>query len=290
MKFYLSIVGLGLLSIGSIKAQTPATIPNALPTDGTITQPLATQPPATQPLVPPPASSPALSISKPSSVENWQGNLENHPAYTDPFNRTLIGTELYFRAGPSFILGGGILRSQLNTTGASVEGGGRSLFFNSDGSSAWVVDLGLSYSYNRGQLNPNNVITVIGDTGYIRALDRTAAQIALGKEWYPVGSADVTAHKSSFWKYGVDAGLRWGTGHIDYTSVPMIATPLIRHQDVFGGTFIGANADLEVPLGGTWSYLFGFRVEVGYTFSSLVPGYNSSLYDIGLLFETGLRF
>ena len=54
-----------------------------------------------------------------------------------------IGSELFFRTGMAFPIGGGIFNRYLHT-GWDVEGGGRVLLFNPSATAAWTVSLSVS--------------------------------------------------------------------------------------------------------------------------------------------------
>jgi hypothetical protein len=62
-----------------------------------------------------------------------------------------IQMELYARAGASFLLGNTAFAQALQT-GWTIEGGGRSLFYDPSMDAAWTVDLGLSNTWNHGKL------------------------------------------------------------------------------------------------------------------------------------------
>jgi hypothetical protein len=268
------------LLAGHAQAQQAPQGPAALPME---------TPPAT-PVITAPISAPTTLETGDASTdaESWRHGLRHRQKrerfMLQPSN---IGYEIFFRTGPSFIFGGGELRRQLNTTGWNVQAGGRSLFFNPEGTSAWTVDLGLNFIHNNG--GGNEVISVFGQPGTVREVNRTAAQVSFGKEIFTNGNAFGQAGES-FWRYGWEAGMRYGTGSQGWEPVRR-GQPQIGHKhDVFGGTFLAGNLNLEVPMGGTWSYVFGLRAEWGYTYSDLLPGFSGTLHDFALLFNTGLRF
>ena len=87
--------------------------------------------------------------------------------------------------------------------GWNVTGGGRSLFFNQAGDSAWYLDLGLGYTYTRGTdrvinvFSPRETISdpnspdfgqLAGPDGIhpfrVRSLHRTTFNYALGRFWW----------------------------------------------------------------------------------------------------------
>jgi hypothetical protein len=62
-----------------------------------------------------------------------------------------VQMELYARAGAAFLLGDSAFSRALQT-GWMIEGGGRTLFYDQEMDAAWTVDLGLSNTWNHGEL------------------------------------------------------------------------------------------------------------------------------------------
>ena len=195
-----------------------------------------------------------------------------------------VGQEVYVRTGPSIPFGKGVLADALNA-GWNVTLGGRSLFFNQTGSAAWTIDAHLAYTLNNagGQqlafLN-NAVFTV-------RNLHRTAIGLGGGRDWFLSAPGFVGGTWDANFRFGVDAGARWGTGHVDLNPVGD-PTGYRRHHDVFGQSFAGVHADVNVPVGG-WTFVLGGRFEWDYTFSDLLPT-AGNFHDINLLLTVGVRY
>ena len=213
--------------------------------------------------------------------------------------------ELYFQTGPSFVFGSGEYTDRLNT-GWAVNGGGRSLFYNREGDAAWVLDLGLSYQYNRG--TPNDLIDLFirqpsvqnQQTGArvnqpdrlvssrIRALQRTAFNYSIGRDWWVWGPGQPGAETGWNLRWGTDVGGRWGTAHVDINpnNDPRLYA---RRQKAYEGVFVGAHANIEVPVGG-WIWFGGLRVRWGYDWMNIVPPIKGDVQYIDLLLNTGVRF
>ena len=197
-----------------------------------------------------------------------------------------IGTELYASTGPTLPVAGGVFGHALNT-GWMVVGGGRTMFFNPEGSAAWAIDLSLSYQYNDGHGDP--IVFVNGTPFTVRALHRTNVNFALGRDWFLYGPGFVGAEKGSNIRVGMDVGGRWGTAHVDLNNLAAPPDGYARVHDVIGGPFMGLHSNWEVPMGG-WIFLIGGQVQTGVNFMSLIPGQRGTLWDVNLLLNTGVRF
>lgn len=216
--------------------------------------------------------------------------------------------ELYTRTGPNLPFGTGPFSSRLHL-GWAVEGGGRTLFFNQAHDAAWAVDLGLSYTYNRGsnddfldlfnrqppqqQTNSSGQTVAVKQpdlftTTRIRGLHRTSFNFAFGRDWFLWGSGMPGEEPGWNLRVGADVGGRWGTAHVDL--VPLDAPGLYtRRQGVYEGIFLGFHSNIEVPMGG-WIWFAGTRVTWGYDWTNIVPPINGNIQDINLLLTTGVRF
>ena len=87
----------------------------------------------------------------------------DYPGCCGPLGGGHVAYDLYVRTGPNLVFGNGPFTERLNT-GWIIAGGGRSLFFNPTNDAAWVVDLGLSYQYNRGSQNdPADLVRFVRD-------------------------------------------------------------------------------------------------------------------------------
>ncbi len=196
-----------------------------------------------------------------------------------------IATEIYGRSGASFIISQTRFSDSLKT-GYEVMGGGRSLFFNSSGSRAHVVDLGLSYTTNDG--NPNNTFDFSGAPVTIRNLHRTAVSLALGQDWFLGGAGPVGSGSGCSFRSGFDVGGRYGTSHLDM-NIAGIPGGYLRQRDTYAAGFLGVHLDLEVPMGG-WTFFSGLRGEYGYSNLNLITGTNTSVHDINVLLNMGVRY
>jgi hypothetical protein len=228
------------------------------------------------------------------------------PGCYGPFGRHgPIDYELYTRTGPTITAGGTPLTERLQV-GWAVAAGGRSLFFNRAGDAAWVLDLGLSYQYNRGtsvemldifirQPPQQNAQTgqriVVPDqltTSRIRDIQRTAFNFGLGRDWWAWGPGIPGAESGWNFRFGTDLGGRWGTAHVE--AVPNgDPTQYARRQKVFEGIYLGGHFNVEVPIG-NWVLFGGFRAQWGYDWMNIIPPQKGDIQYIDLLLTSGIRF
>jgi hypothetical protein len=215
-----------------------------------------------------------------------------------------IGYELYTATGPTFSVGGNQFNSHLQT-GWMVGGGGRTLLFNRPGDAAWVIDIGLTYQYNRGTLDPVGLfirqpplrnqftgeVTPQPDlfqSTRIRALHRTAVNLSIGRDWWLNGPGNAGFEQCGNWRVGAELGGRYGTAHVDL--VPNSEEDSYsRRQSVFEGFFVGAHADYERPFGG-WILFAGFRVQYGVDWTNVVPPLEGDVQYMNFLLTSGVRF
>jgi len=215
-----------------------------------------------------------------------------------------IGSEIYFRTGPAFLAGNSTLAESLNT-GVRADLGSRTLLFDPAGTSAWVVDVGIVYIYNDG--NGSRIVTTLVPTGAqivtpqnpsleirratVRDLNRWAASLALGRDWFVTAPGFVTWGSPCTIAYGIDAGGRWGTSHVglNVTNPNNPTQDFNRHHDVFGVAFIGAHVDYEMPMGG-WTLVLGGRLEWAYNWIGVLDNFSNNFHDISLLLTTGVRY
>jgi hypothetical protein len=210
-----------------------------------------------------------------------------------------IVSEVYLRTGLSFPVGGGLLHTVLHT-GWGVEGGGRALFFDPAMDRAWTVDLGISnFSYHSSDREHVVVLHNVRERGTnpltgqtttqivpevsvtVRALNQTAAYVALGREYYLVGNGDCTVD-GMVWRAGWDVGGRWGSQKLSLNE--------IQHRvGVFRGLFGAVHTDLEVPCE-SCIFQAGVRLEYGYNWSSILQDFGGDLATINLMFTAGIRF
>lgn len=210
--------------------------------------------------------------------------------------------ELYTRTGPSLIVGGSADLTAATHTGWMVAGGGRTLLFNTPGTAAWVLDLGISYAYNGG--NAARILNVFSPaprnaqgqlTGpdvnspfTLRSLRRSNFNYAVGRDWFLNGPGTVGRECSWNSRIGFDVGGRWGTNHVDLIPVANPAGYL-RRQGVSESVFVGLNWTWDVPMG-AWILFAGGRAEWGYTWTNLIPPSDGNIQDVNLLGTIGVRF
>jgi hypothetical protein len=241
----------------------------------------------------------------------YQGPLHfDGPGCCGPLGGGHLAYELYMMTGPNFIFGNGPLTNRLNT-GWIVQGGGRSLFFNTANDAAWVLDLGLSYQYNRGkqddpadlfvrqaaqQNQQTGIVTPQPDlflSTNIRGIHRTAFNYAIGRDWFFWGPGAPGLEHGCNLRFGFEVGGRWGTQHVDLDLLgtnSAFNTPLyVRKQGVFHGFFVGGHLSYEVPVGG-WIWFAGLRTQYGWDWGNVVPPLNGDIQNFNLLMTTGIRF
>lgn len=195
-----------------------------------------------------------------------------------------VGQEVYVRIGASFPLGNGLLARALNV-GYAAHVGGRALYFDPSGASAWVVDLHGFYTYNNA--NAEDIVTVRGEPVTVRALHRSGVGAGIGQDYFLAGPGFVGGLWDANLRYGWDVGGRWGAGHTDFNN-PFVPALYRRKYDVFGQPFVGLSATLDVPFGG-WTCFVGGRLEWNYTFSDLLPK-QGSFHEVVAQLMFGVRY
>lgn len=218
----------------------------------------------------------------------------------------LVAYELFFTTGANLPFGSGKYTDAL-FAGVRVGGGGRTLFFNPAGDAAWVVDLGLNYTYNRGSAqdfldmfvrqspapNPLTGQTELRPDRFastrVRGLHRTAFEYAVGRDWWVYGPGLPGAGEGWNVRCGGSVGGRWGTAHVDLVPQDEEGQAYARRQGIFHGIVLSAHSDIEVPVGG-WVWTAGWRVEYGYDWMNLAPPLKSDVQNVNLLLSTGFRF
>ena len=206
-----------------------------------------------------------------------------------------IGSELYFRPGASFPIGGGDFPRRLNSTGFMFEAGGRVLFFNAPQTAAWTVELGVTFMGNSADSNetiPLNILVNEAAAGAaanpvrrnvevtVNHIIRTAADVSVGREWYLWAPANEYGKK---WRVGLDVGGRVGVASADFNE--------IRHRtDNLWGALCALHSDWEIPCG-SCVWMAGIRAEYSYTWMGILQSQNNSdIGDIGLMLNLGVRF
>ena len=219
--------------------------------------------------------------------------------------------ELYTRTGPVLVVGGGPEFSGATRFGWAVEGGGRSLFMNPAGDSAWVVDLGIMYAYNgasedrvfdtfiRAPLfsnpanpgDPRNGTAQTPDQIHpvrLRGLTRTGLNYSIGRDWWLNGPGVLPNEQGWNSRVGLDVGGRWGTMRADLVPVGNTDS-YVRKSPEAQSVRIGAHYNAEIPMG-SWILFTGARTEWSYTWSDIVAPTKSNIQDLRLLFTVGVRF
>jgi hypothetical protein len=306
---------LAVVSCCAAGAQTPPGGPNApdLLAPGSV--PAADSAPGARPAAGTPAGP-----TPPTGLSSWLTYAR--PDCCGPIGGNgPIKDELYVRSGASLPVGGDIFGHVL-TTGWEIQGGARTLFFDPDRRRAWTADASVSSIWNNGQhgdrVFPLHLLVQTGATnpatgnpqvfhadlqGQLRSMNRTAVNLAFGREWFLLGSAASCGCGERSWRVGIDAGGSYGSAavmmNIDtIPGVPAVANDgtlttvhlLRRRSSVFGSAFVGLHSDLEVPMG-CCIYYAGFRAEWGYTWSSILQAQNpGDIMDVNLLMEVGVRF
>jgi len=218
--------------------------------------------------------------------------------------------EIYTINGVSLPVGGSPLSASI-TTGYSTGAGTRTLWFSPERDTAWIFDLSLIYTYNKGQgdrtitvatprvapivIDPNTGQPTGGEriadglAPYaIRALNRTNFSFGFGRDWFLWGPGDLQSEQDSNFRIGSDIGGRWGSASVDL--VPRAdSTNYLKRGGVTHSVYIGMHADGERPMG-SWIFTYGVRAEWGYTFTNLVPPLGGDIHDVNILFTFGARF
>jgi hypothetical protein len=240
-------------------------------------------------------SVPPVTTKPPSTLSNWMTYAR--PDCCGPIGGDgPICAELYIETGLSLPAWGGLF-SHVLETGWEVQGGARTLFFDSDMNAAWDVELGIGNVRNQGQHAdihiPFNELVPVTNAApgapqvqvqtipvTVKNLERTYASLALGRDWFlgePANSCDPR------WRVGVDVGGRFGSARIEFHE--------FHHKiDVFGSALLGFHADWEYPYG-CCTFQAGFRMEWAYTWMDILQSQNDSdLQDVNFLFTAGVRY
>jgi len=216
-----------------------------------------------------------------------------------------VGYELITYTGPNLPTAGGILSRRLKT-GWTVGGTASTLFFDLAGDAAWNLGLGISYTYNRGQMDkPFDVYTLAPTTTdpitgapvfhpdqlnefVIRGMHRTSFNFSLGRDWWLEGPGIVGLASGDNWRVGVDLGGRWGTAHVDLvpTADP---TNYFKKGSTTYGVVSGLNLTREIPWGATILY-GGLRTEIGYDWTNVIPPQGGDIFNVNFYLNFGVRF
>jgi hypothetical protein len=133
-------------------------------------------------------------------------------------------------------------------------------------------------------LTTNQVLPAFPVT--VRSLNRTYANLGVGRDWYLWGPAHVVGVSPGElpnWRVGVEFGGRYGTAKLELNE--------IRHRtDTIAGLYAAVYSDVECP----WHccvFTAGLRLEYSYTWDDILQSQNpSDVQDINLLVTIGVRF
>ena len=263
------------------------------------TEPL---PPGVHPL--PVATSPVGGTSLPagSYASPW---LTDAPGCGGPIGANgPVTYELYATTGVNFVSGSD-LTDHLNP-GVVAGAGGRSFLFNPEATAAWTIDLGFTYTYNRGvmddpffALNKGTIdIDPIFGTQTVnppflqnfrlRALHRTSFNYAFGRDNWLLGPGAPGYESGWNMRWGWLVGGKWGTAHVDMVPVGE-DNGYYRNQATFLGAFVDLHMNWEVPVG-SWILFGGFGVQYGYDWMNIIPPLNSDISNVNIMMTAGTRF
>jgi hypothetical protein len=242
-----------------------------------------------------PITQPTQPIAAQSTLSSWI--LYPRPAGccgpTGAFG-PIVG-ELFFDVGPAFNVSDGIFGHSLSTAGLDIEGGGRTLFFNPECTAAWYVSLGVTNISNHA--NDHSIVVNLQNFNFQGTtipslnvtpndLNRTYADLSVGRDWYLWGPARVdgiSAGELPNWRVGAEVGGRWGTAKLE-------ATEITNQSETIYGAFVAIHSEIECP----WHcciFQAGLRLEYGYTWCDILQQQNrTDLEDFNVLVTVGVRF
>lgn len=234
------------------------------------------------------------------------------PYYTDgpgccgPLGRDgRVGYEVYSYTGVNLPFGAGL--PEFLNAGWTVGGGARTLFFDPTHTSAWTIDLGLSYTHNwaAGTNDPVNLFLrsppvtnqLTGAVSEapdrlvftaIRGIHRSSFNFNFGRDvWLRGSGATGSAHGTNV-RVGGWVGGRWGTSHVDLIPLDEV-DGYSRRQNVFLSTVIGMHLSFDRPIGG-WILFGGFRTEYGYDWTNLTPPLQGNIHNVNIQMMLGVRY
>lgn len=308
-------VGLGQAPRPSGPGLFPPPPPPAGPTGSATPAPPMPGPDATAVLTAQPGL--PAGVLPPGSVQSpWCGGSPAGAGCCGPYGANgPVSYELYFRTGPSILVGEATFGSTLRNIGWNTAVGGRSLFFDKAGDAAWVIDLGLGYTYHSG--DRETILNVVPTPRFVGAqtdADRARAgqnatpttnintpipftvqrvmnttfNYGVGRDWWLNGPGYVGAEQCWNSRVGLDVGGRWGTAHVEL--LPQSTDiQFMRKQGITHGVYLGTHWDAEVPMG-AWILFGGVRAEWGKTWTNLLPPNDGDMQDVNLLLTVGVRF
>jgi len=206
-----------------------------------------------------------------------------------------IYSEIFTRHGVSFPLGGNYLGRALQP-GYTLQGGGRTLFFDPPMHKATVVELGIAsvwWDVAKERAIPVNDVSIPGPSPFDTpiplpfitpsSMNQTWVHASLGHEIYLLGGPSDSHNCEPLWRYGYDLGGRWGSAKAIYKE--------IQHgKDVVGGLFLALHSDYEVPYKSCLLSV-GLRGEAAYIWSDIFQRQNNAdVFTINLMVNAGVRF
>ncbi len=212
-----------------------------------------------------------------------------------------ITMELYLRTGPSIPVAGGFLAHALDA-GWTVEGGGRTMFFNAARDAAWNVDIGVGFIANQGGhpnlltkysyfatetvlFSPTSVLKT--DDVSVSGLYRTFVEAGIGREWWMLGSADCGRKN---WRIGADVGVHYGVARLDLHDYENLAGEFQRSTHVLEGGYIGVHTDWECPCN-CCTFLGGLRAEWADSVQKVLRNTGDEyLMDVTITAYLGVRY
>lgn len=271
---YLTGLMLAVLQAGAGRAQEPAALA-----------------PMPTPLADPSVPTEAPAAHSGHGLSPWV--LYSHGDCCGPIGKHgPVWMEVYGRSGASFPVGGSVLASRLDP-GWFVQGGGRSLFFDRAEVRAWTIDLSISNDFKARKPGAAPIVAVDRDTMLpelvgVRIVNRTYANLALGREFYIIGSASAA---DWCWRVGGDVGIRWGTSRMDVDDPTNLPAGFARHNSWSWGQVGAVHSDVEIPLGCAFLDA-GVRVEYGATYQPRLTHTSTSnqINDINVLGTLGIRY
>jgi hypothetical protein len=216
-----------------------------------------------------------------------------------------IDTEIFFRSGAAFPIGGGTFNQYLHP-GWDIEAGGRLLLFNPTSTAAWTATMSVSNIYAASSSNTPPVLLYRvpvftappgPPTGFpiletvvlpnkeltVQSLNMTFVNLGMGREWWLLGSANPGQQQGWNWRVGIDGGGRYGSAMVRFDEIQ-------HHTGVVGGMYAAIDSDLEHPIR-CGIFFVGVRFEYNYIWTSLLQDQNNGDFQsLNLLLQTGVRF
>jgi hypothetical protein len=274
-----------LLFLATGQGQTyPSAVPssqdNNQPPDGIQDYPYSPPPPTPEP---------------PGHLSNWILYHQSDTCYCPVGGNGPIKCEFYINNGLSFPFGNSVYGQTLQT-GWEIQGGLRTMFYNTTRDRAWYIDTGIGNTHNDTRQNelripltiivPNAAgvptLTTFGQGDIpgvtIRSLDRTYVNLGLGRSWY----LRPQTYDSWTVRIDADAGARYGSVDAKFHE--------IRHRSKpFESAYTGLQSNLEIPCG-CCVFFGGLRAEFNYTWTHVLQANKANFPEVNLIFCTGVRY